>query len=78
MKKTNNKMVNKIYRKILPAILFCVLSLAMTAQLNYENFVYNGSGGGALMDQASSVAVSPDGDYVYVTSAGSNAINESL
>jgi len=27
------------------------------------------------MDQASSVAVSPDGSYVYVTSAGSNAIN---
>jgi len=75
MKKTINKMAYKNYRKILPAILFCVLSIAMTAQLNYENFVYNGSGGGALMDQASSVAVSPDGDYVYVTSAGSNAIN---
>lgn len=68
-------MVIKNYRKILPAILFCLLALAMKAQLNYENFVYNGSGGGALMDQASAVAVSPDGDYVYVTSAGSNAIN---
>ncbi len=68
-------MVNKNYRKILPAILFCVLSLAMTAQLHYENFIYNGSGGGALMDQASAIAVSPDGDYVYVTSSGSNAIN---
>lgn len=75
IKKLSNKMVSKNYRKILPAILFCALSLAMTAQLNFENFIYNGSGGGALMDQASAVAVSPDGDYVYVTSAGSNAIN---
>jgi len=75
LKKLTNKMVNKNYHKIFPAILFCFLSLAMKAQLNYENFVYNGSGGGALMDQASAVAVSPDGDYVYVTSAGSNAIN---
>ena len=68
-------MVNKNHRKTLPTILFCLISLAMTAQLNYEDFVYNGSGGGALMDQASAVAVSPDGDYVYVTSSGSNAIN---
>lgn len=68
-------MVFKNYRKTLPTILFCLLALAMKAQLNYENFVYNGSGGGALMDQASAVAVSPDGDYVYVTSSGSNAIN---
>jgi len=27
------------------------------------------------MEEASSVAVSPDGNYVYVTSAGSNAVN---
>lgn len=68
-------MVIKIYRKIFIVIVLCLLALAMKAQLNYEDFIYNGSGGGALMDQASSVAVSPDGNYVYVTSAGSNAIN---
>ncbi|MFK8005722.1 MAG: beta-propeller fold lactonase family protein [Saprospiraceae bacterium] len=68
-------MVIKNYHKTLSTILFCLLTLAIQAQLNYENFVYNGSGGGALMDQASAVAVSPDGDYVYVTSSGSNAIN---
>ena len=57
------------------ASLFCFFAIFASAQLQYENFIYNGSGGGALMGEASSIAVSPDGDYVYVTSAASNAIN---
>jgi len=75
-KKTNNKMVIKNYRKrLLSAFLFCLCTTFLSAQLQFENFVYNGSGGGALMDEASSIAVSPDGDYIYVTSSSSNAIN---
>ncbi len=69
-------MIIKNYRgRLFSAVLFCFLTTFLSAQLQFEDFVYNGSGGGALMNEASSVAISPDGDYVYVTSAASNAIN---
>lgn len=71
-----NVMINskKLLASIFAAFL-CCFSTTTLAQLHYEDFIYNGSGGGALMDEASAVAVSPDGDYIYVTSAASNAIN---
>ncbi|HFC00966.1 MAG TPA: hypothetical protein ENJ53_09205, partial [Phaeodactylibacter sp.] len=68
-------MIIKFYQKFLPVLLLIFSSTAIFAQLNFEGYIYNGSGGGALMDEASSVAVSPDGNYIYVASSASNAIN---
>ncbi len=62
-------------RELLTFLLLGLFTVTLSAQLHYENFIYNGFGGGALMSEASSIAVSPDGNYIYVTSAASDAIN---
>ena len=61
--------------KLFYAILFVLITNFSHAQLHFEDFVFDGAQGGALLNQASSVVVSPDGAFVYVTSAGSDAIN---
>ena len=61
--------------QFLLASLFILIASSSFAQLHFEDFVFDGANGGALLNEASCVTVSPDGNYVYITSAGSNAIN---
>ena len=68
-------MIVKKYYQFIAAFLLFGFATTSNAQLHFEDFIYDGGGGGALLDQASSVAVSPDGEFVYVTSSAANALN---
>ena len=61
--------------KFLVASFFMLIAGSSYAQLHFEDFVFDGANGGALLNEASCVTVSPDGAFVYITSAGSDAIN---
>ena len=64
-------------RKLKNLHLFILMVMAWTlnAQMEYRDFIYNGYGSGAMLDQASAVALSPNGENIYVMSSGDRAMS---
>ena len=54
--------------------LVAIVVLPLNAQLQYEQFVYEGYGS-PFLDNASSVSVSPDGQHLYITSFDDMALS---